>query len=286
MSPIIRNLNTIVQEVPAMPVVAQQVMQMLNDPLTTNAMLGETLSMDQSIAARVLQMANSPFFGLRKKVASISNAIFVLGHSMLNSVVLTACTKNLFRKPGVMEKKIWEHALGTAVAARLLAERTGLQDHNEAFIGGLLHDIGRTSLLAVYPDEYRPQFMEFLHERGKMTDLIAVEKQEFGYDHCEIGALVLAKWNLPKVYARVALLHHTDMLEVLDLEEDPGAIALAGQANLVAARLGLGRKEPDEHLEVISTPFNDILNLDRDDMFKILRKTAENYKASQDQFKL
>ena len=73
MSPIIDNIDRMVRDVPAMPLVAQKVMHMLGDPRTTNSMLGDTLSSDQSLVTRILQMANSPFFGTRQKIASISN---------------------------------------------------------------------------------------------------------------------------------------------------------------------------------------------------------------------
>ena len=108
MSPLIENLDRMVQGIPTMPVVAQKVMQMLGDPRTNNAALGETLSSDQSMASRVLRMANSPFFGTRRKIGSISNAIFILGHSALRSLIITACTKGLYANPRLMEQKLWE----------------------------------------------------------------------------------------------------------------------------------------------------------------------------------
>ena len=119
MSPQIENIDNMINDIPAMPVVAQKVMHMLGDPRITNSVLGETLATDQSLATRVLQMANSPFFGTRQKIGSISGAIFILGHAALRSLIITVCTKGLYKNPGLMEQKtLGNIGLGAAVASR------------------------------------------------------------------------------------------------------------------------------------------------------------------------
>jgi putative nucleotidyltransferase with HDIG domain len=286
MSPLIENMDRMVRDVPAMPVVAQKVMQMLGDPRTTNTALGDTLATDMSMATRVLQMANSPFFGARQKISSISQAIFVLGHSALRSLIITVCTKGIFKNPGLMEEKIWEHSLGTAVAARCVADRSGLMDKDEAFLGGLLHDLGRLILVVVYRDAYTDIFQKAYNQSLDMDKVIEEEKEEFGYDHCEIGSRVVAKWRLPNVYARIARRHHSVNIELLNQEENPNAVAVAAQANLIAHRLGLGGAEPEKGVNVVATPYNQMLKIPEDMVLKIVEDTLRAYKEAQDQFKL
>lgn len=286
MSPLIENMYRMVRDVPAMPVVAQKVMQMLGDPRTTNTALGDTLATDMSMATRVLQMANSPFFGARQKISSISQAIFVLGHSALRSLIITVCTKGIFKNPGLMEEKIWEHSLGTAVAARCVADRSGLMDKDEAFLGGLLHDLGRLILVVVYRDAYTDIFQKAYNQSLDMDKVIEEEKEEFGYDHCEIGSRVVAKWRLPNVYARIARRHHSVNIELLNQEENPNAVAVAAQANLIAHRLGLGGAEPEKGVNVVATPYNQMLKIPEDMVLKIVEDTLRAYKEAQDQFKL
>ncbi len=279
-------MDRMVKDVPAMPVVAQKVMHMLGDPRTTNSSLGDALSTDMAMASRILQMANSPFFGARQKISSISQGIFVLGHSALRSLIITVCTKGIFKNPGLMEEKLWEHSLGAAVASRCIAGRTNLMDKDEAFLGGLLHDIGRMILIVVYRDDYTPLFQKSYNQSVGMAKLISMEKEEFGYDHAEIGARVISKWRLPNVYGRIARRHHSTNIDLINQEENPSAVAIAAQANLIAHRLGLGGAEPDKKIEVVNTPYNEMMKIDQDQTLKIVEETMTTFKESQEQFKL
>jgi len=285
-SPQIKDLNRMLRDVPAMPAVAQRVMHLLGDPRTTNSVLGDALASDQAMAARVLQMANSPFFGTRQKISSISNAVFVLGHSALRSLIITVCTKGLYKNPGLMERKNWEHSLGSATAARHLAEKTGLMDQDEAFTGGLLHDIGRTMLMIADREAYQALFERDYNQDFAPDGLIALEKEEFGYDHCEVGAPVILKWRLPGIYARIARRHHATSSDVIEREEDPKAIALVAQANLIAHRVGLGRHEPDEQIDVMANIYNEMLGIGREMTLEIVKLALRDYKDAREQFSL
>jgi len=285
-SPQIEDIDKMARDVPAMPVVAQKVMTMLGDENTTNSMLADVLSTDQSLASRILQMANSPFFGTRQKIASISNAVFVLGHSALQSLVITVCTKGLFKNPGLVEEKLWEHSLAVAVASKQIAGTTGLQEPDEAFVAGLLHDIGRTSYVVVYRDAHRDIAMRAYNDDLSMEEIGDLEKEEFGYDHSEVGSRVLKVWRLPDVYSRVARRHHATSVDLIEREENPQAIAIVGQANLIAGRLGLGRAAPDKRIDVIATPYNGMLGLDRDHVLKVVEATLTTFKETRDQFGL
>lgn len=284
--PLIENLDLLVRDVPAMPAVAQKVMHMLGDPRTTNAALGEALASDQSMASRILQMANSPFFGTRQKIGSISSAIFVLGHAALRSLIITVCTKGLYKNPGLMEQKLWEHSLCSAVASRHIALKVGMMDPDDAFVGGLLHDIGQTILTVCYHGAYEQVFMDSYNEGLTREEVIERERTEFGYHHCEIGLRVITKWRLPGIYARIARRHHSDNLELLQKEENLHAIALVAQANLITCRLGLGLREPDKRIDIVQTVYNQILNLNRETVLQLVESTLKAYHDARDQFSL
>jgi putative nucleotidyltransferase with HDIG domain len=269
-----------------MPAVAQRVMHMLGDPRTNNVQLAEALSSDQSMVSRVLQMANSPFFGTRQKVASISNAIFVLGHSALRSLIITVCTKGIYKNAGLMEQKLWEHSLGTALAARILAHRKSLGNPDERFIGGLLHSIGQAILANAFHDEYAALFMRVYNREAPIDSLDRSEREEFGYDHCEIGACVVSHWRLPDVYARMALRHHTDSLESLRAEEEGQAVALVGLACLSAYRLGYGLHAPDKDIDVFDTPYNQYLGVGAEEMTRFLDEISSSFSTTRKDFDL
>ncbi len=275
-----------VQDVPAMPMVAQKVMHMLGDPRTTNSMLADTLSADQALVSRILQMANSPFFGTRQRVSSISGAIFILGHAALRSLVITVCTRGLFKHAALMEEKLWEHSLGAASAAKEIAEKSGLLSPNEAFVSGLLHDIGKTSLAVVYREDFRNLFVRGYNDGLSMEEIMELEVREFGYDHCTIGARVLAKWRFPALFVRAARRHHVTDLDLIRSEESPEGLAIVGLANLISSRIGLGRAEPDKRLDVINSIYNDLLKLDRPRILSIVENTVRSYKEAREHFGL
>ena len=186
-----------------------------------------------------------------------------------------------------MEQKIWERALGTAVAAKEAAGVTGLMDPDEAFIGGLLHNVGQTIFTVVYKPDYQKLFQEWYNGESSTNDsLIEAEKDEFGYDYTQIGSRVIQKWRLPPVYARIARRHTTANPEVLNNEEDPNAIALVGQGHVVVARLGIGRHEPDKSADVMNSIYNKTLKLDRDQVLKLVEHTLKTFSECRDQFGL
>jgi HD-like signal output (HDOD) protein len=282
LSPLIESMDNLVRDVPAMPAVAQRVMHLLGDPRSSNTDLSEALSADQALASRILQMANSPFFGTRQKISSIANAIFVMGHAALRSLIITVCTKGLYKNLGLMEQKLWEHSLGTAISSRYIAKKVGFFDAEEAFIGGLLHNIGRTILAVIYHKEMESLFVRFYNEGLMPSDMLAMEKEEFGYDSCEIGARVVTKWRLPGIYTRICRRHATEDPQLLLQEESPHAISIVGQANLITYRLGLGIREPDKRVDVIGTAFCDILKLEENALLDLIRDIVTNFRETQD----
>ncbi len=286
MSPQIQDIDRLIKDVPAMPVVAQKAMQIMGDPRTNNAQLAETLSSDPALASRILQMANSPFFGTRQRIATLNNAIFVMGHSALRSLIITVCTKGLFKDPGLTEEKLWEHCLGSAIIARGLAELTVMHDPDESFMGALLHDIGQVSLAVVYPEEYHALFERDFNSGSTMDEHLEVEMTEFGYDHCQIGSRVLLKWRLPEEFSRVARRHHTNNPEVVMNEEASALLAIVGLSNIIAARVGFGFKEPDKRVDVVNTIFHPILQIGKIETIKVIEDSLKTYKETRQQFNL
>ncbi len=286
MAPEIQNIERIIRDIPSMPTVAQKIMHMLGDPRTTNAALGDALASDQSMATRILQMANSPAFGTRQKISTVQNAIFILGHATLRGVIIAVVTKGLFKNPGLMEKKIWEHSLSTAIGSRILSETTGKMNPDDAFVGGLLHDIGKTMFCVVFKNDYLPIYNHFYEDMLEMDEVRALEREEFGYDHCEIGARTITKWRLPSVYSRIARRHHAATIALMEKEDDPAAIAIVGLANLISHRIGMGLKEPDKRIDIVNSVYNEMLEISKEDIMKAVQDTMKTYKEFSSEFNM
>lgn len=183
-----------VQTLPSMPAVIAEIMEaMKNEPLSISE-FGGKISQDQALMARVMRVANSPFFGLSRQIGSISQAITVLGFNTLAGLVITAGMANAFnRLPATFDQTgFWRHAIDTGVLAKVLARHAGLNPML-AFTAGLLHDIG----ILVLADNFHGEYGFVQELVGKGVELLDAEREVFGIDHAMIGARLASQWNYP-----------------------------------------------------------------------------------------
>ena len=153
-----QELITNLGDLPPLPQVAAQVLRLSADPEATAGDFQRVIALDPALAGQVLRISNSTAFGMMREVTTLTQAITTLGVSALKSVVLASSARNLYRRGtvGSEERLLWEHALVTAMASRAFAERLGLPQTEEAFVGGLLHDIGKSVLGVKFPERYGP----------------------------------------------------------------------------------------------------------------------------------
>ena len=190
---------------PTLPVVVSQVMDITSDPNSAPKDLFDVISRDQSLTTTILKVANSPFFGVIKRVASLNQAIPLLGFSEIRNLVLGKAVFNSFK--GLKSdtrldlESFWRHAFACGLAAKILTGGKG----NEVFVAGLIHDIGKLVICIAFPDLFS-KIMERSEHRTVMTHLIEVEL--LGMSHDEIGMLLLKKWMFPNVLLNAVGYHH------------------------------------------------------------------------------
>lgn len=194
-------------ELPASPTVVSSVMGLTNDLNTDINQLSRVLSADQSLAAKVLRLSNSPFYGRMRGVATLEEAIMILGFFTIRSLVVASSAYSMFNRGGSgdMESRLWNHSLAAAMGARLVAKRAGSKHIEEAFLAGLLHDIGSLIMLKKMRKEYDAVLAE-ANENG--NGLAEVEKETLGFSHEELGSLILEKWNFPPILSQAVHYHH------------------------------------------------------------------------------
>lgn len=141
-----------IHALPSLPSLVVEILQSFDNENVDTALLARKIASDQAIVARVMRVANSPFFGLSGQIGSISEAIVVLGFNNLRGLVTSAAIINLFPNPGKQFDLhvFWCHSIGAAVCAKLLAKHAGV-DAETAFTTGLLHDIGRLVIGVYFP---------------------------------------------------------------------------------------------------------------------------------------
>jgi putative nucleotidyltransferase with HDIG domain len=229
--------------------IAAQIIVALDDPEVTPGEIAQIIQTDPSLAARVLRLANSPYFGLNGSVASCTQAIVVLGFSVIRSLSVSSAA-GLFGESGRgMPAGFWEHAAQVAAGASLVARHRGLPP-GDAFSAGLLHDLGRALLFRHDPVRYQKLEVEFGRDTLAAVD---AERAEYGIDHAEAAAMVLEQWRLPSTLVEAVRMHHQPF-EAVDGRLT--RLVLIGQAlaDLEADGVYGPAVEPNEVLMAIPAP--------------------------------
>jgi putative nucleotidyltransferase with HDIG domain len=268
--------NTIMSagDLPTIPVVATKVMQLIESDRATADELSRVVSSDPAVAARVLKISNSSFYGRQGTIQNLSAAIVLLGFNTLKSIVVTASVRQVYQPFGLTEKMLWEHSFGAGLAARIIASRTGRVDQEEAFLAGLFHDIGKV----IMNSQDRAKFLMVM-ERSYNEEIPfnEAEKSIYHFSHEEVGSLVIKKWNFPTVLTETVLRHHDfafSDLSDLSLLHLTSVVALA---DMFCKRLGIGERSPNEDLPLMDTKATGFLGLGEDEVQRLLEEFREAY---------
>jgi len=266
--------NTIMSagDLPTIPLVATKVMQLIESEKATAEELSKVILSDPAVAARVLKISNSSFYGRQGKIQNLSAAIVLLGFNTLKSIVVTASVRQVYQPFGLTEKMLWEHSFGVGLAARTIAARVRQVDQEEAFLAGLFHDIGKVIMNT--HDRNRFQLvMERCYNEGIPFE--EAERGIYSFSHEEVGALVIRKWNFPEVLTETVRRHHDFAfldLNDLSLLQLTSAVALA---DMFCAKLGIGERHPREDLELAGTRPAAFLGLEEDAVSRLLKDFTE-----------
>lgn len=258
-------------ELPAMPLVISSLMGLTADVNADLDKISHALMTDQSLTVRVLKLSNSSFYGRTKEVTTLKEAIILLGFRTLRSLVVAASTHGLYNRGGnKYHGQLWEHSLSAAVASRLIARTVGHTAQEEAFIAGLLHDIGKLVFLEKKAGEYHNLIERVEAQKGSFFE---AEEELFGFNHTDIGLLLLHKWSFPKTLKNAIFEHH----DPIDVDERPWPLSfIVNLGNHFAKTLGVGfgdRRVAD----LLELPSVSYLGLTREDLQKMEGFVAEQY---------
>ncbi len=237
-------IKSIIQ-LPALPAVAMEVVELVDNPKTSASKLGKVISSDQALTAKVLKIANSPFYGFPKKISTIDFAIIVLGFDALKEIVISISLVSSLQKKSdnyFDAKTFWDHSISTGVVARRLARDLGYRISGEVFVGGLLHDMGVSVLHRYFNSEFS-RIIEITRE----TDLNILEAEEsvMGVTHGEVGGWLAERWNLPEHLAEAIAFHHVPAKAQIN----PDLVALVHCADIMSLQITRQQIDWDKGIE-------------------------------------
>lgn len=212
------------RDLPTFPIIAQKILREVDDDEAGAHRLSSLIANDQSLSIKVLSLANSAYYGHRAQVATVKQAVVVIGTAMLRQLSLgVLISKNLGQ--GSPEREIfWRHSLLSANAAATIAKHARLPDSEICFMGGLLHDIGKLVLDTNMPVEYKKVLAMVWKEEWP---LLEAEREVFGTDHTQVGTWMAERWQLPRELIQVIGLHHKEDVSYLSCGKSVAAVHAA-----------------------------------------------------------
>ncbi|MES9946449.1 MAG: HDOD domain-containing protein [Candidatus Thiodiazotropha sp.] len=197
-----------IESLVSLPDVCVKVNRLIDAPNYSAATLGDIISQDTDLSARLLRLVNSAFFNVKAPVETISRAITVVGTSELRNLVMATTAARIFTGiPGdlVDMAEFWRYSITTGVIAGELAKRCNVLHSERLFVMGILHDIGRLAIYLKMPQEARDIL---LITGGDDTLLPDAENDVLGFNHMDVGEALLRKWKLPESIVSVVAYHH------------------------------------------------------------------------------
>jgi len=198
------------ETIPALSPTIAKIVELSESQSTSASNLVQAIKLDPVLTLKILKLINSAYFSMPSHITSINRAIVLLGMNTIKNVALSAEVLSSFNPKGGTHfdvEKFWEHSLACAVASKLLAQESAhnREKHEDYFIAGLIHDIGKIFIIKYFPAEY----FSACENAASYQSLLQEEKKIFSVDHAEIGALISEKWALPDELIASVKFHHS-----------------------------------------------------------------------------
>jgi len=226
-------------DLPSSPAIALEIEKIAADPNYKTPILEKSIKKDEALAAKLLRLVNSAFFGLSKPVTSLTRAILMVGKNTIRNMVFTLSTSQLLMQNvpvyGYKRLGLWTHSIGGGIAASALGEKLGATDGSkeELFVAGLLHDMGKL-VLAKFLSSATPEQKVILNQGSPAS--LDVERELTGFDHAELGLVIAQRWKLSEMLGEIIRWHHAPSMA----QTYPHGAFLVHLGDICIRRMGLG----------------------------------------------
>lgn len=270
-----------ISHIATLPEITLKIIELVEDPKSTAQDLHKIISNDPALCSRILKVVNSSFYGLPGQIGSINRAIVMLGLNAVKNIAIAASLAKLFRggelTPDFSAKHLWTHSIQTAAITKVIADRLGFAATDEAFLAGLIHDIG----IMVEMQYDRNKLIEVLerlgHNEGGVPagDMLAQEEAVFGANHQHFGSGLCEKWKFPANFKFVTGHHHHPLELAPDHRTLPSLVYIADRL-LAEAGHGFRLDIPDTRIDLNVC---EAINLSADRLAQIRAELPEHLKS-------
>ena len=273
LSDVLENLT----EMPSLPTVVARLTRLIADPKTTASDINVALSSDPGLVTKILKLVNSSYYGFSRRITTITNAVVILGFNQVRNLALSAFIFDKFagagKDSGFDVNGFWKHSIGAAFAGAHIAKNMDPKLEEDAFICGLLHDLGKFIMA-----QNAPLHITMVLDRAKKKDILfhTAEQECLGYDHAQLGAVVMERWNLPETLVDVVRYHHNPVAA----PEKAVTLCCMTQMADIASRALLIGNGGDESIPLLTEEVWRRTRLAWKDLESIVRKVADEYSKS------
>jgi putative nucleotidyltransferase with HDIG domain len=233
----VESILQFVTQLPPFPAVLQRVLHMVEDPKTSAQDVVEVIQYDQAITANVLIVANSAYFGFRRPIHSIREALVKIGFNQLIEIILTQGSAHLFCQScqgyNLTEGQLWRHSVACALLSKILSCRVKWESTPAQFTAALLHDVGKI-ILSPFVKNHFEDIENLVREQKR--SFAEAEKEVLGIDHAELGGKISERWNFPADIIAGIRHHHTPFLT----RESHELVATVYLGDITACMAGFG----------------------------------------------
>lgn len=261
-----------VGELPTLPHVVQKLASMIGRPNVSAEDIGALIEKDQVLSAKVLRLANSPFYGFPSRIGSVAHAVVVLGLNVVKGLTLCATAFDMMKAAGM--DQLWRHSLGVAITAHILGTKAAMKNPEEVFVAGLLHDIGKVVLYVKWPD-VGSRITAAAHQTSRY--LMEAEQALFEVTHADVGGWLAAAWHLPTGLREPILYHHRPTAA----QEAPLQTAIVHVADVLVKGLACGNPG-DDLVPPLSREAWDLVGLDGPSLAHCIVKATEEFQTIDD----
>ena len=237
----LEDLEKNIGDIPTLPMVAHHLNVESQKDTFNSKILAAIIEKDPPLAAKILRLSNSAYYGFSTKVASLDRAITMLGFNTVKNLACAVAISGFFTpaQAGKVDLPgLWKHCLGTAACARRLVGSIAPPLAEEAFLSGILHDIGTIIIFNNFPDLALESLRVMREKKISQSD---AEKEVIGFTHEAAGAFLVSKWNFPPSFYRITRLHHNPPPQEAAEGDVEGLVLMAVYAgNQLSKSMGLG----------------------------------------------
>ncbi|MCJ7601226.1 MAG: HDOD domain-containing protein [Desulfobulbaceae bacterium] len=273
----IQDLISQIGDLPTLPAVASRINREMASESLNAKLLGEIIIDDTALAAKILRLANSAFYGLQKQVTTLNKAVMILGFNTVKNLALSVSIYSFFKeRPGspIDVKGLWLHSLGCAVAAKIITEKLNKKLGEDAFLFGILHDIGKIVSINAMPQDYE-KILLLIRERHMPEG--DAEMEVMGFNHQRLGSQLLEIWKFPDNIVQAVKYHHDPQLKTAKIDPQmKDLIRALFLGNQMAKALHLGKSTYPVREEIPKIVWQS-LNIKRSQINDIAGAIRSNY---------